>query len=143
MKTSGVLVRFLSLLDVTLVLLGVVLLLLVSMAKTIADSNQDTKAELGKLLGKEIEFLYAGWKKEQKGKCYRLNEDLTIGDSVDMNGGEWLKNKAGKEKVVALVIEKGAWTSAWVPSRISSLEKKWNTKIAFFNDIDLQKGKGK
>lgn len=139
MKTSGVLVRFLALLDVTLVLLGVVLLLLVSIAKNVSETNRDTRTELGKVIGKEIEFLYAGWKGEQRGKCYKLSEDLQVGEAVDMDGGEWLKNKAGKEKAVAIVLEKGAGTGAWTQMRISSLESKWNTRIAVFTDIDLRK----
>jgi len=139
MKTSGVLVRFLALLDVTLVLLGVVLILLVSMAKNVSEANRDTRTELRKVIGKEIEFLYAGWKGDQRGKCFKLSEDLHVGDAVDMEDGEWLKNKVGKEKIVALILEKGGGTSAWVESRIEMLEKKWNTKIAFFSSIDFKK----
>ena len=143
MKTSGVLVRFLSLLDVTLVLLGVVLLLLVAMAKKITEKNDDITTEVGKLLGREIEFLYAGWEGEQRGKCYKLTEDLQVGEPVNMDGGEWLKNKAGKEKTVALVSKKGDGTSAWGISTIKGLEEKWKTKIARFTDLKFGKEKSK
>lgn len=146
MSNSGVLVRFLPLLDVTLLLLGVVLLMLVSLAKNITeevsnakDVDQGTKAELGKLIGKEIIFLYAGWKDDQAGKCFQFNDDQSLGVAVDMAGGDWIKNPIGKGKMVALISEKGAWTAAWTPQRISKLEEKWNTKIVFFEDMDLKK----
>jgi hypothetical protein len=85
MRNHGVVVRFISLLDVTLVLVGVLLIVLTQTSEG-RDDNPDTPITFG--LEINVIYFYGDWEGDQKGKVYLLDESWKSVKEVDTNSPE-------------------------------------------------------
>lgn len=143
MDNSNVIVRFMSLLDVALILLGVLMLALMQTAVPTPSGAGDPL----KPVKDQINFIYlfAGWKSEQNGRCFELNEKMEIGNQVSMISDsdiETLRDIKGLEQrapaVAILVFEEDGWFPAWSPEKIAGAEKVWGIKVIPVYDVSFQ-----
>lgn len=145
MNSSGVIVRFLSLLDVALILLGVLMLALM---QTSVSSEQQTNASESKDVSaiSQVNFiyLYAGWKGEQKGHCYLLGQDMKINRKVSTTSNEEIQaiidERQDTDKstdVVMLLFDSDGWFASWPDSKINDLEDAWGVKVVPIYNVSI------
>jgi hypothetical protein len=127
MKISGVMARFLPLLDIALILLGLLMIML-------------TQAQL-RSDGPESEHgfvhLLAGWKGEQAGRCYLLQPDGTIAQEIRTDTDEDIRRvlSEGAEptepvrQFVMLLFDRDGWYSSWNPKKLNDIERTWNVQV--------------
>lgn len=138
MKATGVIVRFLSLLDVALILLGVLMIAL-TQAQLRSDPNQgkasaDTMAALADV---DFVYLYAGWKGNENGKCYLLGPNGEIGREVRTETADDIQDilksrrthKDQANHVVMLLFSEDGWYSAWDAKKLAGIEQTWKVKL--------------
>jgi hypothetical protein len=133
LNTSSVLVRFLSLLDITLILLGVLIVVLMQTSVTPAGASVNSEAASTSTLKDQITFLnlYAGWQGEQQGRCYLLDESMKVGDEVSTTTDSDIKRLIGRRQnvVVLLARDKEGWAVTWDQAFIEQLESIWKVQI--------------
>lgn len=138
MRATSVFVRFLSLLDVSLVLLGVLMLALTQAQLRSSAGPDGRQAEsLPELAGLELICLYAGWEGSQKGRCFLLNSKGEVGREVRTDTSTDIEEVLGvspqakerKSQVVLLFFVSNGWYSDWPESRLSSIEKTWKVRV--------------
>lgn len=153
MNVSKVMARFLPLMDLSILLLGMFLVVL-SIAKfneyksmspilkaDIVDSKQqpdDLKAAILKQTLNTMEFLpvYGCCKSGDgrlEGHCYLLDANLYPGKEIRMNTDEdiqeLIRTSGFSEEnmpIICLVTGKGAWDASWDSETIQRLENTWN-----------------
>jgi len=143
MKVTGVLVRFLSLLDVTLILLGVLMVTLMHAQIRTDKGPLDRMAEWA---GIEFVCLYAGWGPEN-GRCYLLGPTREVRQEVRTDTEDDIKkilnDRRGQTKrsnpVVLLLFSDEGWYSAWTPERLEQIEKTWQVKVNPVYNVPLQR----
>ena len=145
MKSSGVIVRFLSLLDVALILLGVLMLAL--MQTTVSSQQQTSAAESNDVSAiDQVNFiyLYAGWKGEQKGHCYLLGQDMKIDRKVSTTSNEEIQAIIAERRdtdkstdVVMLLFDSDGWFASWPDRKINGLEDVWGVKVVPIYNVSI------
>lgn len=145
MKFSGVIVRFISLLDITLILLGVFMLALMqtTLTKTpIKGGGEEATTVVDQV---NIIYLYAGWKGEQEGKCYLLDEkmkvDRTISTAAKDDIQAVVKARRGESKsndLVMLLFDADGWFDSWPDKKLGELENNWGVKVVPIYNIKIQ-----
>lgn len=139
MRATSVFVRFLSLLDVALVLLGVLMIALtLAQLRSDAGDGGSGKKGLAELANVRFVYLYAGWKGPQKGRCYLLKEDQTIGEEVSTDTA--IDIKGLEPTAVLLLFDENGWYSDWPASRLASIEQTWNVKVIPVYNVPLPSG---
>lgn len=145
MKATNIFVRFLSLLDVALVLLGV---LMIALTQAQLSSDVGTPPNgLPELPKVEFIYLYAGWEGPQKGRCFLLNENLEIGREIRTDTAddieELLNTKSRPENritpVVMLLFDENGWYSDWDAKRLAQIEQTWKTQVISIYNVQLSK----
>ena len=149
MNISRILARFLSLMDVTLLLLGFFIILVAA-----ANLSQETEREKEKQTshlsggsgwsfikgGREPIWLFAECDGPNRNKCFVLNNDLSLGDEVDQNSNTDIRRltepvKArGETPLIILVSEKGAFDGHW-DNTLESIEKIWGYPVMRVREI--------
>jgi hypothetical protein len=138
MRATSVFVRFLSLLDVSLVLLGVLMLALTqAQLRSNAGADGPRAESLPELAGIELICLYAGWEGPQKGRCFLLNAKGEVGREVRTDTsadieevlGMNTRSKERPSQVVLLFFAANGWYSDWPETRLSSIEKAWKIRV--------------
>ena len=143
MNVQRILARFLSLMDVTLLLLGF-FMIMVAAANLGQEAQEAQKKEVSHLYGeagwnfirngRDVIWLFAECEWPNRNKCFVLNEDLTLGEEVDQVSDVDIRRliAASPQKetppLVVLTSEKGAFDQDW-DSRLALLEKKWGCEI--------------
>lgn len=135
MNISRILARFLSLMDVTLLLLGF-FIILVAAASLSQEANQ-AKEKLGWNLIKEHWepiWLFAACEPPIMNKCFVLNDNLSIGGEVNQSTDTDIRRliepveSQGKAPLIILVSEKGAFDAYW-ENALVSIEKSWGCPV--------------
>ena len=125
MKATGVLARLLSLLDITLILLGLLMIVLTQVSPGPTADNA--------VGGPDVVYLFAGWDGSQAGKVFRLGEDWSIGREVRTDSdADFIKIKAqgpGEGRRYMLVFDSDGWYSCWPAGRTADVEKKWGVEL--------------
>ncbi|MBO7725096.1 MAG: hypothetical protein J6S40_01380 [Thermoguttaceae bacterium] len=151
MNISRVLARFLSLMDVTLLLLGFFIILVA--AANLSQENQRAKEKQTSRLsgesgwnfikgGREPIWLFAECEWPNRNKCFVLNNDLSLGDEVDQNSDTDIRRLTapieaqGVAPLIILVFEKGVHDHYW-SSSLETIEKKWGYPVMCAYDIPL------
>jgi hypothetical protein len=145
MRTSSVIVRFLSLLDVVIILLGMFLLLLAQ--AQIRSKGSKTAGQAAGVGGAvDFTYLYAGTQGEERGRCYVLNPDGKIGRELRTDTADDFKGvlrghgqSAAPNRVVMLVVSDKGFDSMWGGDRLAALEKLWGVKVVPIYNVDLTK----
>jgi hypothetical protein len=148
LRATGVIVRFLSLLDVIILHLGVLMMALMhaqlrSEAKW-RDSPPDVKSELAQV---DFVYLYAGWKGPENGRCYLLGADRQIEREVGTDTADDIRNiltarRAQRERanqVVMLLFSDDCWDSAWDPKKLAGIEQTWKVKVIPVYNVRLSR----
>jgi hypothetical protein len=146
MRASGVIVRFLSLLDVFLVLFGVLLIALLHAQLQSATNEAKTPTEaLGEVADVDFIYLLAGWKGPESGKCYLLGPNREVLREVRTDTAadirEILASRAAgrerKNQLVMLLFSDDGWYSAWDPKKLEGIEQTWKVKVVPVYNVRL------
>jgi len=147
-KATGVIVRFLSLLDVALILLGVLMITLMQ-AQLRSDAKQDNSSTdgLAELADVDFVYLYAGWQGAENGRCYLLSANREIGREVRTDTADDIQEvltarKTQKERanqVVMLLFSDDGWYSAWDAKRLAGIEQTWKVKVMPVYNVRLSR----
>ena len=130
MRTTGVICRFLSLLDVTLILLA---MMMIVMAQQQLQSEQPTQA--GELPTVETLYLYAGTFGAERGQVYPLGSDRRprLEQQLDTRDPEALQSlwrRPGSPHLVVLLVDTTrAFDSMWDEERLAGMEDAWRVKV--------------
>lgn len=139
MGATRVIARFVSVLDIMMILLGslMIMLLHADLRRTRDRVNsEDTRngpGTLAQMADLGFIYLYAGWEGEQNGRCYLLTPDGKIGREVSTSRPddlqEIIKTRRQKNQVVLLLFSKDGWYSAWDQNKLDQLEKIWEVPV--------------
>ena len=137
MRATGVVSRFLSLLDVILLFLGILMVAMMQASLTDQESvTPDSEQSIESKAGMDFIFLYAGWKDSQAGKCYLMEKDMRIGKEIRTDTKTDIEELALDSKrrkktnlIVFLVLSKSGWHDSWQGERIKEIEKIWGITI--------------
>lgn len=144
MRVTGVISRFLPLLDVVLLLLGLLMVVMMQASFTEKEETNSSSESIESSSGLSFIFLYAGWKDSEAGKCYLLEKNMAKGkeintdtkQDIDQLITEFKRNGKGKNVVIFLAFSKAGWFDTWGEERIKEIEKKWEVKINRLNNVD-------
>lgn len=145
MNNANVMVRFMSLLDVALILLGVLMIALMQTTEPTPSQTNDQLVKAEPVM-EQINFIYlfAGWRGEQNGRCFVLNRDMQIGDEISMRSDSDISKLLGRRQketplpsVVILVFEEDGWFPAWKSATIADAEKAWGIKVIPIYDVSI------
>lgn len=136
MRSTGVITRFLSMLDVTLILLGFLMIVLMH-TQLRRKAEPDLPTTLSSIADVDFLPLYAGWQGEQNGRCYLLNKAWKIDREVRTTTAEDFQQilqdrKATDESgnlVVMLLFSEDGWYSAWPEEKLRQMEATWGVRI--------------
>ncbi|MDW8244841.1 MAG: hypothetical protein RMJ88_16685 [Thermogemmata sp.] len=137
MRATSVIVRFLSLLDVTLILLGVLMVTLMhaEMHRERGKQKSSTQ-EVAELADVEFIYLYAGWNGAENGRCYLYTNgkkgpeiSQTNPNAIQQVIEESKKRKGSVNYVVLLLFADDGWFAAWDAKKLAQLEETWKVKI--------------
>lgn len=147
MRATSVICRFLSLLDVALILLGVLMVMLVQVqlrgaTRQVATSVQSMS---NGVVAVDFFHVYAGTHGEERGKCYLVGADRKLireirTDSAD--GLPWTTTPQAQEQpnqVVMLLISDCGFDSMWGTERLSEMERTWGRKIVPIYNFKLSR----
>jgi len=138
MKATGVISRFLSLLDVVLVLLGMLMVALMqAQLRSSSRPKQSSAGQMAQLADVDFVYLYAGWKGPEEGRCYLLNPNGGIGEEVRTDTPDDIrrilenrKNQTDRRnQLVLLLFSEAGWGGAWPAKKLAAIEKKWKVKV--------------
>lgn len=137
-RASGVIVRFLSLLDVALILLGVLMIALMQAQLRSDVKPPTTPADpMSALADLDFIYLYAGWRGPENGRCYLLTADGGLGQEVRTDTADDIQailaaSRAKTERsnqFVILLFSDDGWYSAWDASRLATIERTWKVNV--------------
>ncbi|HMO34824.1 MAG TPA: hypothetical protein PKA06_02165 [Gemmatales bacterium] len=140
LRASGVIVRFIPLLDVAFILLGMMMVL---MAQASMKPKQHKKEEtvlsalqpISEQAGLDIIYLYAGTAGAEWGRCYELGPQQEILREIrtdvpdDMRRLLALRSKRATPLVVLLISDQG-FDAVWSEKKLAAMKKQWNVEIA-------------
>ncbi|MDD3586286.1 MAG: hypothetical protein PHQ75_03815 [Thermoguttaceae bacterium] len=152
MRYTNILARFLSLLDISILLVGLFVILL-SLAyfqreqkqarlENKKDQTRISMSVLDTVLERNLELItiYAGCEGVREGHCYLLGPDFVPGREIDTDHPddfEYLasRRKEGTHAIVFLVSEEGAWDTFWTKKKIAELEKIWGCHVVYVPNV--------
>ena len=146
MRATGVISRFLSLLDVALLLLGMLMLTL-TQAQLRAKVGQATATEeLTGIAQVDYVYLFAGTFGEQRGRCYALGPKrqllrevrTDVDDDIKLLLDEPVPGANPKTRVVRLLGSDRGFESRGDAERSAAMENVWGWKVIPIYNIDLE-----
>jgi hypothetical protein len=146
MGIRGVLVRFMPLLDVTIILLGVLMMPLMYTQLKAKKTSTDAVKSIEAKYAIDHLYFYAGWKGDQNGKVLQINLDGTLGNEVATDRPDELRAILDQRKsstkrdhpVVMLLFADDGWYAAWDDERLKRIEKAWGVRIAPVYNVRLR-----
>jgi hypothetical protein len=143
-RATGVIVRFLSLLDVALILLGVLMITLMqAQIRSDAKQGHSSADAMAELAGVDLHYLYAGWKGMQNGRCYRLVANGEVGQEVRIDTADDIQEvlasriKERPNHIVMLLFSDDGWYSAWDAMTLARIEQTWKVKVIPVYNVQL------
>jgi len=144
-KATAVIVRFLSLLDIALILLGVLMITL--MQTQLRDPPPPKNNGIAQQADITFVYLLAGWEGKQNGRCYLLTDRLEFGQEVRTDTADDLHEILAKEKTVAernnevvmLFFSDEGWYAAWDVNKLAEIEKIWKIKVIPIYNVQLRR----
>jgi hypothetical protein len=138
MKATGIIARFVSLLDIALILLG---LLMIVLTQAQMPTASHAAGDAGQAAA-DVDFVYliAG-SDQRRGRVYQLGPDSRVGAEVRTDNSsdiDRLKSASTKTNQVFILLysEKG-WYPEWDDKRRAALDKAWNTRIVHIYNVKL------
>ena len=145
MRATGVVSRFLPLLDVALLLLGLLMIVMMQASLTDQESvNPEAEQSIESKAGMDFIFLYAGWKDSQAGKCFLMEKGMRIGKEIRIDSKvdidelalDSIRRKKTKNLIIFLSFSKSGWFDLWTPSRIKEIDKIWGMTIIKLYNVE-------
>jgi hypothetical protein len=145
-KATNVIGRFLSLLDVALILLGVLMIVLMHAQPRTprppispVDDGSDADKDVG------VVFAYAGWKDDEAGRCFLLDDVWKIVREIRTNSSHDIQQilaerkppSAHGEQVVLLLFSGDGWYSDWDEKKLAEIRMKWNVNVVPVYNVPL------
>jgi hypothetical protein len=147
-RATGVICRFLSLLDVVLILLGLLMILL-TQAQFQARKGTPaagTAEGLQGIAAVDFIYLYAGTYGEERGRCYLVGPDRKLLREVRTDTADDLRRvlppAAGQDRpnrVIMLLVSDKGFDSMWDSKRLAAMEKTWGYKVIPIYNFNLSK----
>jgi hypothetical protein len=147
MRATSVIARFLSLLDVALILLGLLMIMLTKaqLGEGAAELPVEAEPGLADLANVQFVYLVAGWRGEKDGKCFLLGPDRKwdreIRGDRDTDIKQLTQTRSGDGKpvtpVVMLLFAEDGWFSAWDESKLKQLESVWQVDVVPVYNVRL------
>jgi len=137
-RASGVIVRFIPLLDVAFILLGMIVVLVAQAqirSKKPAAPKTALPIPLAEQANLDFIYFYAGTAGEELGRVYELGPNLELLREVrtdvgdDMNRLLALRGKKGTPLVVLLISDRG-FDAVWDEHKLQAMKKAWGVEIA-------------
>ena len=144
MRANIVIGRFLSLLDVYIILIGFLLITLIS--TKIDESNKASKNDINnEKMSNEFIFIITGGKENEKGKCFTIDSKGKFRKELKTDTDDdilEIKNNNGKSNdpkrlIFLLFFPDKYWYPEWTPTKIANLEKTWGIKLHQVNNVNL------
>ncbi len=140
LRATGVIVRFIPLLDVAFILLGMMMVLMVqstmkSKKNTAPAAAASAPKPMSEQAGLDIIYLYAGTAGSELGRVFELGpqqelmREIRTEVSDDMNRMLALRSKKGTPLVVLLISDQG-FDAVWSEKKLATMKKNWNVEIA-------------
>lgn len=140
MRAAGVIVRFIPLLDVAFILLGMVIILVAqAQIRSTKATRHDAASTLAKSLaeqaGLDFIYLYAGTASDELGRCYELGakqellREIRIDVADDLQRLLALRGKKGNPLVILLISDQG-FDAVWSEKKLAAMKKIWGLEIA-------------
>jgi len=145
-RATGVIVRFLSLLDVALILLGVLMIALMqAQLRSDAKEGRSASDRMAEVADVDFIYVYAGWKGPENGRCYLVNANREIGREMRTDTAEDIQEVLGARKtqreranqVVMLLFSDDGWYSSWDTRKLSGIEQSWKVKVIPIYNVRL------
>jgi hypothetical protein len=137
-RASGVIVRFIPLLDVAFILLGMIIVL-VAQAQIRSKQPTPPKSGLPMPLAEQANldfiYLYAGTAGEELGRAYELGPNQELLREVRTDTGEdmdrllALRGKRGNPLIILLISDRG-FDAVWDEKKLQTMKKAWGLEIA-------------
>jgi len=148
LRATGIIVRFIPLLDVAFILLGMMIVLM-AQAQMRSSKPKDTAPKENKTLadaaGLDLIYLYAGTSGGELGRCYELGQQQELLREVrtdvadDLNRMLALRSKRGNPLVILLISDQG-FDAVWSEKKLSAMKKQWGVEIAPIYPFHRQPG---
>jgi len=143
MRSTRVITRFLSLLDVVLLLLGVLMITL--MHAQLRSTNGPSVSEDPLARAADFVCVYAGWEGEKNGKCFLVKPDFRIGEELRTDRPDDIKRivaarakkTAKANQIVLLLFDANGWYSLWDRQKIEKIERAWETRLVPVYNVRL------
>jgi hypothetical protein len=136
MNASGIIVRFLSLLDVALILVGVLMLALIQTTVDTAPPLPKPDDDTTVLGNCNFIVMKAGWKDDERGKCYLLDKEMKIKREVSIFTKMEFEVILGKHElnsqrtnVVLLLFDADGWYTSWESPPHYDLAETWDVQV--------------
>ncbi len=137
LRATGVIVRFIPLLDVAFILLGMVIVLMAQaqMRSSKLAAKQMPAKSLAEQAGLDLVYLYAGTAGEELGRCYELGPSQELLREVrtdvpdDVQRLLALRGKRGNPLVILLISDRG-FDAMWSDKKLLLMKKTWGLEIA-------------
>ncbi|MBL8821620.1 MAG: hypothetical protein JNJ77_03460 [Planctomycetia bacterium] len=148
LRATGVIVRFIPLLDVAFIMLGIMIVLMAQAQVRRTEKSQQPTAPtpaLADQAGLDMVYLYAGTAGSEMGRCYELGPQQELLREVrtdvpdDMNRLLALRGKKGTPLVILLISDQG-FDAVWSEKKLASMKKNWNLEIARIYPFRRQPG---
>jgi hypothetical protein len=152
MRAAGVIVRFIPLLDVAFILLGMVIILMAQaqIRSAKAAPRPASPQSLAEQAGVQFLYLYAGTAGEELGRCYELGPQQELMREIrtdvpdDIQRLLALRGKAGNPLVLLLISDRG-FDAVWSEKKLAAMKKTWGLELAriypFHRQIESTPGK--
>lgn len=142
MRATGVIARFLSLMDVGLILLGVLMVILMHADVRRRAAPIEKPTGLAEVADVGFIYLYAGWQGEQNGRCYLLSSpnggiEREVSTKTADDIKDILSKRERRNQVVMLLFSDDGWYSAWNPEKMAAIERTWNLKVIPIYNVRL------
>lgn len=138
LRATGIIVRFIPLLDVAFILLGMMIVLMAQAQMRSTKPKQSAPqaaASLADQAGLDMIYLYAGTAGGELGRCYELGPQQELLREVrtdlpdDMNRLLALRTKRGNPLVILLISDQG-FDAVWSEKKLAAMKKSWGLEIA-------------
>ncbi|HQR09430.1 MAG TPA: hypothetical protein PLN21_21590 [Gemmatales bacterium] len=148
LRATGIIVRFIPLLDVAFILLGMMIVLM-AQAQMRSSKPKETAPQANKTLadtaGLDLIFLYAGTAGGELGRAYELGPQQELLREVrtdvpdDLNRLLALRGKKGNPLVILLISDQG-FDAVWSEKKLATMKKQWGVEIARIYPFHRQPG---
>ena len=157
MRVTQILARFLSLMDISLLLLGLFIVLLASARYAGESATQkekplttiESEVALDTTVRNFVEsnlapiLLYACCEGEYKNQCQLLEGDFIPGRVIDIESDRDIKELVEEKKplhpIIILISKKNSWDSFWDEQKQKEIEKIWGHKIVRVLNVEFNR----